>query len=369
MIISCYRGECVAQALKLAIDQRFVEKLETALVGQWSEFKGREFREMVLGSGWAKLELKGRIHRISDALRQFGPQDYAQALKGLEALASQFTGLGAWVFPTFVERYGVQDWGPSLKALETFTQYSTGEFAVRPFFESDPERLALQMLAWSQHPNLHVRRLASEGMRPRLPWGRALVALKQDPSPCLPILENLKQDPELYVRKSVANHMNDIGKDHPHILLEIAQRWWGTHAHTDWIVKHALRSLLKAGHPQALKIVGLKANKKITLKKVSLSPKSVRLGGSLDGQVWVANSARTPQKIRVDFVLYFLRKNGDYGRKVFKVGEKVLEGPGVFKRRLSFKPMTTRKHLAGKHFLGVAINGVEQKKIPFQLKE
>ena len=152
--------------------------------------------------------------------------------------------------------YGLEDWDVSLPALEWFTQYSTSEYAVRPFIQQAPDIMIEQMMKWSFHHNHHVRRLASEGIRPRLPWGIALQQFKVDPAPIIPILTNLKEDESLYVRKSVANNLNDISKDHPDIVLDLAKEWLGKHSYTDWIIKHACRGLLKKGNKQALSLFG-----------------------------------------------------------------------------------------------------------------
>ena len=161
------------------------------------------------------------------------------------------------VFLDFVEVFGLDDYEASIPALEYFTQYMSAEFAVRPFIVKYPKQMLAQMLVWSKHTNPDVRRLSSEGSRPRLPWGIALPALKKDPAPVLPILEELKLDPSESVRRSVANNLNDIAKDHPEVTLQVLHSWQALdREEIAAITRHALRTLLKDGHPQALELLG-----------------------------------------------------------------------------------------------------------------
>ena len=167
------------------------------------------------------------MRHVTTCLNAFLPPEYEEAIIILRKVAPNLSNhtLASIVFPDFVEVYGLEDWDVSLPALEWFTQYSTSEYAVRPFIQQAPDIMIEQMMKWSFHHNHHVRRLASEGIRPRLPWGIALQQFKVDPTPIIPILTNLKEDESLYVRKSVANNLNDISKDHPAIVLDLAKEW------------------------------------------------------------------------------------------------------------------------------------------------
>lgn len=215
------------------------------------------------------------------------------------------------------------------------------------------------MLAWAEHPNHHVRRLASEGSRPRLPWGMALKPFQRDPSPVLPILERLKTDDSDYVRRSVANNLNDIAKDHPNIVLEIAQDWKGSNPHTDWIVRHGLRTLLKRGNREALALFNLHGAEGITIADLRFAVDSLAIGESAT----FSFDVRTSQTmlIRLEYGVYYVKASGEATRKVFFIHEKEYPANAVTRitRKISFEQRTTRKHYAGKHRLCVIVNGVE----------
>ena len=170
----------------------------------------------------------------------------------------------------------------SIQCLERYTLYSSSEFAVRPFIINHEKRMLLQLLEWSNHENEHVRRLASEGCRPQLPWGKALTKYKKDPTVILKILENLKADSSLYVRKSVANNLNDISKTHPDLMIALVRGWYGKNRQTDWVVKHGCRTLLKMGNPEVLSLFGFQHSDTIVIADFFQSRKDIRIGESLD---------------------------------------------------------------------------------------
>ncbi len=208
----------------------------------------RNFYTSLYTASWEAMELKQRLRHSALVLGQHLPQDYRASIEILKNAAGNFSGLGGMIFSEWVECYGLNHPHESLEALSFFTQVGSAEFAIRPFILKYEEETMRKMLEWSQHDNVHVRRLSSEGARPRLPWACALPKFKNDPSLVLPILENLKNDPELYVRKSVANCLNDIAKDHPTLVVSLLKKWAkDDQNHTNWIIKHALRSLVKIG--------------------------------------------------------------------------------------------------------------------------
>lgn len=233
----------------------------------------QQFHELVFAEGWEQLEFKARIRRITLALTQVLPDNYEEALHIIEQAAPTMRGVEYLFVPDFIEVNGLdpEDYELSMKYLTLFTPYSSSEFAVRPFIELYPIQTMKHMMAWAESNNEHIRRLASEGSRPRLPWGAKLQNFITDPTPVLPILHALKQDESLYVRKSVANHLNDISKDHPELVMDLATTWYGQHVHTDWIVRHASRSLLKKGHSKALSLLVITSRIRFTLSSFSLS--------------------------------------------------------------------------------------------------
>ncbi|HEX3053591.1 MAG TPA: hypothetical protein VHP83_23225 [Aggregatilineaceae bacterium] len=252
--------------------------MTSAFRAVYPTFPTETFMERIHDDQWEARELKDRMRHTTTVLRSVLPEDYRTTLRILRRAAPALSGFGAMVFPDFVEVYGLDDWEASIPALEQFTQLCSSEFAVRPFIVRDQERMMAQMLAWSRHPNAQVRRLSSEGCRPRLPWTIALPALKADPSPILPILENLKSDESEFVRRSVANNLNDIAKDNPQVTLDVARRWkpLGT-PEIDAIIAHALRTLIKQGDPSALAILGFGDDGAFEVKNLAVEPNAVRL--------------------------------------------------------------------------------------------
>jgi len=302
-------------------------------------------------------------------LHKFLPGDYRQQLATLVKVAPQFSGLPAMVLPDFVAEYGLDDFDVSVAALELFTQYSSSEFAVRPFIVRHGERMLTQMIRWTQHPNEHVRRLASEGSRPRLPWAMALPQFKRDPKPLLPLLEALRADPSEYVRRSVANNLNDIAKDHPDLVLEIGRRWLGTSAATDRLVQHASRTLLKRGDQRALKLFGHHDQVAVAVTAFKLAAKEIPIGTDL--AFTFALRAAADMSARIEYAVDFVKSAGRNGRKVFQVGVKKLTAtaPLVIARKHRFRDFTTRKHYAGKHTITVLVNGVARGKAVVRLVE
>ena len=261
--------------------------------------------------------------------------------------------------PDFVETHGTEDPDASLSALETMTRWSSAEFAVRPFVIRYPERMYSQMLEWSKHPSPLVRRLSSEGIRPRLPWGMGVPALKRDPAPVLPILENLKNDPAETVRRSVANNLNDISKDHPALLLDIAARWRGHSAETDWIIRHASRGLLKKGNAEALAHFGFQNDIEGIEIHDFRHDAVVRIGERLDFSFQVKNTAQEPAAIRLEYGIDYQTLSGKTSVKIFKIKEFKLAGglSESISKYQRFQDFTTRKHFSGPHVLRIVVNG------------
>jgi 3-methyladenine DNA glycosylase AlkC len=344
--------------LKDYYDRPFVARLARAVAADAPGFDGRAFTRAVLAAPWPGLALKQRMRRITAELGAHLPGPYARQLAVLERIASGFTGLTALVFPDFVELFGQHDPARSLPALAHFTRFSTSEFAIRPFIARDPEGTMAQMRRWAADADEHVRRLASEGCRPRLPWGMALQAFKRDPRPVLDVLERLKADPSEYVRRSVANNLNDIGKDHPDVLLEVAGRWRGQHADTDRLLKHACRTLLKRGDRRALALFGLGHDVGAEVRRLTVTPARVSIGGRIAFAFDVRHAAAGPVTLRLEYAVEFARPGGKSFRKVFQIAERLF-GAGWHRveRRHAFRDLTTRTHHPGDHRLSVVVNG------------
>lgn len=350
----------MSELLKDRYSRAYVEKLAATMAKAWPKFDAAGYIAAVLGDGWVALELKSRMRRLSSTLYRFLPLSYAKQLTILKKVAPHFGGFEAMIFPDFVEQFGLDDFDASASALEWFTQFSSSEFAVRPFIVRHEKQMMKVMRGWAKHENEHVRRLASEGCRPRLPWAMALPAFKQDPAPVLPILELLKADPSEYVRRSVANNLNDISKDHPDVVLEVAQRWLGKAAPTDALVKHACRTLLKRGDSRALALFGFAGNLPVEVRGLKLSVLKLRIGESLGFRFEVSHRDRKPLALRLEYAVDFVKASGRTSRKIFQITEAIFPPatPRCFERKHRFCDFTTRKHHPGKHRVSIFVNGV-----------
>lgn len=352
----------MAELLKHRYSKPYVATLAAALARACPPFDRAGFERAVLGAGWPKLELKARMRRITETLHGFLPGDYRRQLAVLTEVAPGFGGFEAMFFPDFVAHYGLDDFATSVAALETFTRYSSSEFAVRPFIVRYGARMIDAMQRWAAHPDEHVRRLASEGSRPRLPWAMALPQFKRDPRPVLPILEALRADPSEYVRRSVANHLNDIAKDHPDLVLEIAQRWAGQSAATDKLVRHACRTLLKRGDQRALRIFGHHDEVPVSVTALKLAAAQIPIGADLAFSFVVR--AATDTAARIEYAIDFVKRDARASRKVFQIGVKPLSAttPLAITRKHRFRDFTTRKHYPGRHQITILVNGVARAK-------
>ncbi len=346
----------MATPLKNIFDQQFIADLSKNIKKHYPNWKEKLFVKKIFDLSWDKLELKGRTTHITDILKEMLPENYPSAIKILTKVAKGRTGYQHSFFPSFVERYGLDDFQTSIKALEYFTQFSSSEFAVRPFIIKDTIKMMEQMQKWSKSPNHHVRRLASEGCRPRLPWATRLTQFIDNPSPIWIIIETLKQDKSLYVRKSVANNLNDIAKDHPSEVLDFAKKNYGENIHTDWIIKHGLRTLLKASNDQALNIIGYQSSNNLAIKDFTWSKKTT-LGNNILFS-FTLTSNEPLGHLRLEYEIEFVRLHRKTSKKIFKIGEgKISADAKSYQKQHSFKPISTRKYYSGQHRLSILVNG------------
>lgn len=306
------------------------------------------------------LGIMQRMRQVAVSLHAALPGDFAANIKALEALAPRLGhSFVAISLAEYVTLYGLDEFDLSMKALRFFTRFGSAEFAIRPFLLRDLNRTLVVMEGWAGDENENVRRLASEGSRPRLPWAARIPALIKDPSPVAPILERLKSDPSLYVRKSVANHLNDIGKDHPDWVLDRLEVWPLADPRTAWIVRHALRSLIKKGDSRALAMIGAGGRPLVKVETMAMTPQELGLGERISLAARLVSTAEEPQRLVVDYAVHYVKKNGVANRKVFKL--KVLDLPPGAAAELSIsqtvKDFTTRKHFAGHHRVELLANG------------
>jgi 3-methyladenine DNA glycosylase AlkC len=361
------------EPLKNTFNHQIISKLASYIKTVYASFDDVEFINSIFDNTWDSLELKDRVNHITVNLRRYLPSDYPTAISIIDKVVTNYgtwlEPLG-WFFPTFVEFYGQDEkyWDISISALARYTEFASSEFAVRPFIIKHQTRMMKQMYAWSKSENEHVRRLSSEGCRPALPWAMALNEFKKDPTPIIPILEQLKADDALYVRKSVANNLNDISKTHPDLVIKMAKDWYGKNEKTDWIVKHACRTLLKKGNKDALNIFGFEDANSVKLSEFSIDTEEVTIGGDITFSFLISTQKET--KIRLEYFIDYMKSNGKTSKKIFKISEITLKGGEEKKyvKKHSFANLTTRKHYIGKHAISLVINGLEYEQLYFELK-
>jgi 3-methyladenine DNA glycosylase AlkC len=361
------------EPFKNMFNRESVGELADAITGAYPAFDADAFMGRIFDAEWEGRELMARKRHITLALGDGLPPDYRLALdilrRALPALERH--RFEKMVFPDFVEVYGLDDVDASLPALETFTQAVSAEFAVRPFIQQDPDRLMAQMLEWADHPSEHVRRLASEGCRPRLPWGVRLTALVDDPAPILPILDRLKDDPSESVRRSVANNLNDISKDHPGVVIDVLRGWAADASpEVEWITGHALRTLVKKGDPRALALLGYPPPA-VEVRGLMVDPAEIPFGGEVTFRFEVASTGDEPQDLMIDYALHLMRSNGSHTPKVFKLAKRTL-APGeviAIEKTHSFRAVTTRKYYPGPHLIEPQINGETFGRVEFVVGE
>ncbi|MDC9727676.1 MAG: DNA alkylation repair protein [Candidatus Thioglobus sp.] len=357
------------EPLKNLYSTELVKSLGEQVSNLYGDFDTDGFSAHVIDSEWEGRELKERMKHISESLHRYLPMEYSDAIQILMESSSKFSGFQYMFFPGFVELYGLNKFEKSIQALEHFTKHSSSEFAVRPFIKKDSYKMMAQMQLWAKSQNHHVRRLASEGCRPRLPWAMALPEFKQDPSQILPILEKLKNDDSEYVRRSVANNLNDISKDNPQVVIDIAKSWLGNSQQTNRIVKHACRTLLKQGHPEIMNLFGFLKPEHIEIRNFT-AQKSVEMGENLDFSFKLESQQQKLGKLRVEYAIGFVKKNGNRSKKMFKISESEINGNNkTVAKSHSFKKISTRKHYAGNHSIGIFVNGCELASMEFLLSE
>jgi 3-methyladenine DNA glycosylase AlkC len=357
-------------ALKDIYDLAYLQRVADQLSRHHNGFSKQDFLKQVFDPDWEGRELKARMAHIRSCIHEVINLPYPEAVPVICNAATEFGGYEAMFFPDYVEAYGGNNWEVSLPALEWLTRFSSSEFAVRPFIISDKERMMAQMNQWAEHENYHVRRLASEGCRPRLPWAQALPDFKKDPTLVLPILDKLKSDETDYVRRSVANNLNDIAKDNPQVTIVWAQTNKGNSDHTDWIIKHGCRTLLKQAEPQTMELFGFGDAESFAIKNLTLKKGAIRIGEELEFSFLLTSDSEELGKLRVEYEIGYMKANGKHSYKVFKISEgDYMDKDKSFQRRQSFKPMTTRKHYPGEHWLTIKVNGVEKQSLSFTLLE
>jgi 3-methyladenine DNA glycosylase AlkC len=357
----------MAERLKdMFFTQSSMETFAETVQQFYPEFDKKRFLGLVFDDTFADKELKDKMRHTTQCLKKTLPESYKHALAILKEAAPNAKGFEALSLPDYVATYGMEDWDLSLPALYHFTKYSTSELAIRPFLAKDPEKVMALMNEWADDKDPKVRRFASEGCRPRLPWAIALPKFKKDPSPILPVLEKLKNDESEDVRRSVANNLNDISKDNPEVVLEICESWHGQSKNTDKIVKHACRTMLKAGDKRALLIFGYSDPSTMGVENFKLEKTKIKIGENVRFSFDLILKKKS--RVRMEYAISYVKAKGQLSKKVFKITENdYVPGSITISRKHSLADMSTRKHFPGMHHIAIIVNGEEMDKISFEL--
>jgi len=336
--------------------------------------------------GLEGLEMKARALQIAGALEAtlptrfdeaaalieaaLAPAEAGEAMAQLDGLEQGLRGWILWPVGEFVARRGLAEPGRALATLHALTQRFTAEFAIRPFIVAHPALVFETLARWADDPSHHVRRLVSEGSRPRLPWGLQLKPLIRDPAPTLPLLRALQDDPSEYVRRSVANHLNDIAKDHPALVAAwLHEHLPGASAERRALLRHASRTLIKTGDSAVLQAWGLGEPFRGDAA-LHIAPGHIRLGGSVGLVLQLRSRARRPQRLVVDYAVHHVKADGSTSPKVFKGWTLELPARGELRleKRHAVRPITTRRYFAGRHRVVLQVNGREVAETAFELR-
>ena len=327
----------------------------------WPEFPRGRFEKRA-NRGLSGLEMKGRVVHVAEALADSLPDDFAEAAKviGKALDGPELDGWIVYCVDDYVARYGIDQPEVALPLMARLTPRWSCEYAIRPMIEAHPDLTFGYFDQWINSDDEHLRRLVSEGSRPRLPWGGYLKAFVADPTPTISLLDRLVDDPSPYVRKSVANHLNDITKDHPDLAIETAQRWLDEKGEAErraWVVNHGMRSLIKKGDPTALALVGYDQAAEVAITRFRVTPEEITIGESVT--IEFALAATEPTPVMVDYAIHHAGSSGVRSAKVFKLKRLELE-PGVeasFVREHRIREVSVRRIYPGPHLIEVQVNG------------
>ena len=359
----------MAESLKdKYLNKDFFQQLSVDLKTVYPALNKKKFYQQCVNP-LDQLELMQRITHLTSTVAEHLPDNYKKSIAVLYELSAIIDEKFGYLFMAeFVSTYGLNDYKTSIKALRDFTHHSSSEFAIRDFLTLDFDRTIDHMLDWTEHEHEHIRRLASEGCRPRLPWGNKLQQVIDNPGLTWKILNKLRNDDSKYVQKSVANHLNDISKDNPDWMIKKISKWNQKNRNTAWIIKHGCRTLIKKGHQPALNLFDVKPAK-VKLSRLQLEKNKILLGDFLEFSFSIENLSAKNQKLVIDYNIHFVKSNGGSQPKTFKlktIDQATAEKTNIRKKH-QFKLMTTRKLYSGKHDLEIMINGQSFGKKSFQL--
>ena len=340
---------------ELSIDM--IEQLGSELSRAWDGFPVEKWRALAV-SGLDDMELLERVNHLAEVLALCMPEDFpaAAAIVDEALLSDSFTGWMTLPCGKYVADTGIDHPHVALPLLAGLSPRFSSEFPIRFFIEAHPGTTFEYLHEWTSHSDDHVRRLVSEGTRPRLPWASRLRGLMEDPSPSVELLDRLFDDESEYVRRSVANHLNDISKDHPDLSVEIARRWLTDSSHGDWVVRHGLRSLVKQGHRDALQVLGFDVDVAVEPTELRVEPSTIVIGDSVTISAELV--AEQPTKAAIDYVIHYQGVRGPKDGKVFKLTTCMLgPEPRTITKRHVFKHVSIRTIHPGPHKVELQVNG------------
>jgi len=365
----------MVKLLKDLYSKKYVQTLAINIQYNYSEFNKDSFLKFVFDEMWPTLELKQRMRHITISMYEFLPKDYSTCIiilkdtfVNMKNKNDKSEALQNMIFQDFVGLYGLNHFDISMEALAHFTIDCSSEFAIREFIIANENKTMNQMLLWTKSDNLHIRRLASVGCRSRLPWAKSLTCFIKNPSKVLEILSMLQNDEVDYVKKSVANNINDISKDHPEIVLNIVKKWQHQTSHKDWILKHGSRTLLRAGDKKILELFGFKKIDSLEILDFDCND-TIYLGDNLEFS-FKLSCKNIMKNLRIEYSIEFLRQNNKYNTKVFFIAQKIFNKKDInIHKKHSFKLINTRKYYAGIQRLNIIVNGQIISSKEFELKE
>lgn len=357
------------EPLKELLNPDVVRAIGSMLHSAWSGFDAVAFHRDAT-RGLSDLELLPRARHIATVMATFLPSRPTRALEVIIAAlpeppsVEEGHDLSAFRYlpmTLFVAEHGLGEFDMAMRANYELTKRFTAEFSIRPFLVHHEERTLCLLREWTHDADHHVRRLVSEGTRPRLPWAQRLPRFQRDPRPVLELLEALKDDPSLYVRRSVANNLNDIGKDNLDVLMSTTTQWLkGASEQRQWLVRHALRSAIKRGERSAFAVLGYDTPAEIVVTSIAIDPTVVPIGRSVSVMCTVSNTASVQANILLDLAVHFVKANGSASAKVFKLTTTTL-APGSsidIRKTISVRQHTTRTHYPGEHHIELLVNNV-----------
>ncbi|MDQ2679005.1 MAG: DNA alkylation repair protein [Actinomycetota bacterium] len=362
-------------AFKDHIDAALIARLAAAFVRVDPSFPVERFSDAAV-AGLAPLELKARVAHVAAALDAALPDRFAEAARivdGVVALPVDgdghpggLTGWDGWPLAEWVGLAGRSDPAVALDLLSRVTRLASGEFAIRGFIDDDPDAVLALLEGWLDHDDEHVRRLVTEGTRPKLPWAPKLAVAAGNPGYAVALLDRAVDDDSEYVRRSVSNHLNDLCRLSPELALEVATRWTEqgraaggeTERRIDWVVRRGIRTLVKAGNPAAMRLLGHEPDLDVVAELQVLTPQVV-FGGQVEWRCTIESHETATHRVVLDYAIHWVRANGTTGRKVFKwtTVELVPGVPLVLERRHRIVPITTRTYYSGVHVVEVQLNG------------